>query len=132
MTRRKVYRLGDLQLKIMKILWERGEATVGQVFEDVTKKSDRAYTTISTMLRKMEARELITHRSEGRTFIYRAKVAAATVSRSMADRLVEGMFEGSLAEAVNHLLTTREVSRDELAKLERLIAETKKRKSRQP
>ena len=132
MTRRKVYRLGDLQLKIMKILWERGEATVGQVFELVGKESDLAYTTISTMLRKMEARGLITHRSEGRTFIYRAKVAAETVSRSMADHLVDRMFEGSLTEAVNHLLTTREVSRDELAKLERLIAETKKRRTRQP
>jgi predicted transcriptional regulator len=116
----------------MKILWERGEATVGQVFEEVTRGSDLAYTTISTMLRKMEARGLIAHRSEGRTFIYRPKVAAATVTRSMSDHLVEGMFEGSLAEAVNHLLTTREVSRDELTRLERLIAETKKRKSRQP
>jgi len=131
MTRRKVHRLGDLQLKIMKILWECGEATVGQVFELVGKESDLAYTTISTMLRKMEARGLITHRSEGRTFIYRAKVAAETVSRSMADHLVDRMFEGSLTEAVNHLLTTRDVSRDELAKLERLIAETKKRRSRQ-
>ena len=132
MTRRKVYRLGDLQLKIMKILWECGEATVGQVFELVGKESDLAYTTISTMLRKMETRGLITHRSEGRTFVYRAKVAAETVSRSMADHLVDRMFEGSLTEAVNHLLTTRDVSRDELAKLERLIAETKKRRSRQP
>jgi BlaI family penicillinase repressor len=132
MTQRKVYRLGDLQLKIMKILWERGEANAGQVFHDVSKESDLAYTTISTMLRKMEARGLIAHRSEGRTFIYRPKVSAATVSRSMSDHLVEGMFEGSLAEAVNHLLTTREVSRDELTKLERLIAETKRRKSRQP
>src|SRR4030095_1424945 len=132
MTRRKIYRLGDLQLKIMKLLWEWREATVGQVFETVGRESNLAYTTISTMLRKMEARGLIAHRSEGRTFIYRAKVAAATVSRSMADHLVEGMFEGSLAEAVNHLLTTRQVSRDELIKLERLIADTKKRKSRQP
>jgi len=132
MTRRKVYRLGDLQLKIMKILWECGEATVGQVFELIGKESELAYTTISTMLRKMEARGLISHRSEGRTFIYRAKVAAETVSRSMADHLVDRMFEGSLTEAVNHLLITRDVSRDELAKLERLIAETKKRRSRQP
>jgi BlaI family transcriptional regulator, penicillinase repressor len=111
----------------MQILWERGEAAVSQVFEDVVKQSDLAYTTISTMLRKMEARGLITHRVEGRTFMYRAKVAAEAVSRSMGDQLVDRMFEGSLADAVNHLLTTREVSREELIKLERLIAERKKR-----
>ena len=111
----------------MKILWERGEAAVSQVFEDIAKQSDLAYTTISTMLRKMEGRGLITHRVEGRTFIYRAKVAAEAVSRSMADQLVDRMFEGSLTEAVNHLLTTREVSREELSGLERLIAERKRR-----
>ena len=111
----------------MKILWERGEAPVAQVFDDLRKNSDLAYTTISTMLRKMEARGLITHRVEGRTFIYRARVEAEAVSRSMAEQLVDRMFEGSLTEAVNHLLTTREVSREELIGLERLIAERKKR-----
>jgi BlaI family transcriptional regulator, penicillinase repressor len=124
--KQKIHRLGDLQLKIMKILWARGEAVVAQVFEDLGKDSDLAYTTISTMLRKMEGRGLITHRVEGRTFIYRAKVEAHAVSRSMADQLVDRMFEGSLTEAVNHLLTTREVSREELTRLERLIAERKK------
>jgi BlaI family transcriptional regulator, penicillinase repressor len=124
--KQKIHRLGDLQLKIMKILWERGEAAVAQVFEGLGKDSDLAYTTISTMLRKMEGRGLITHRVEGRTFIYRAKVEAHAVSRSMADQLVDRMFEGSLTEAVNHLLTTREVSREELTRLERLIAERKK------
>ena len=111
----------------MKILWERGEAAVGQVFDDLAKDSELAYTTVSTMLRKMEGRGLITHRVEGRTFIYRTKVEATAVSRSMADQLVDRMFEGSLIEAVNHLLTTRDVSREELTRLERMIAERKKR-----
>ena len=46
---------------------------------------------------------------------------------SMADHLVDRLFEGSLLEVVNHLLTTREVSRDELRQLESLIAERKKK-----
>jgi len=45
----------------------------------------------------------------------------------MADHLIERLFEGSLADMVNHLLTTREVSREELSKLEKLIAERKKK-----
>lgn len=128
MKKQKIHRLGDLQLKIMKVLWGRGEAAVADVFEGVAKESDLAYTTISTMLRKMEARGLITHRVEGRTFLYRAKIDAEAVSRSMADQLVDRMFEGSLAAAVNHLLETRDVSRDELTRLEELIAQRKKRK----
>ena len=110
----------------MQALWERGEATVSQVLVDLAAHADLAYTTVATMLRKMENRGLVIHRVEGRSFIYRAKVKAEEVSRSMADHLVDRLFEGSLTEAVNHLLTTREVSREELTRLERLIAERKK------
>ena len=126
MPKHKIHRLGDLQLRIMQALWERGEATVSQVLEDLAAHADLAYTTVATMLRKMENRGLVIHRVEGRSFIYRAKVKAEEVSRSMADHLVDRLFEGSLTDAVNHLLTTREVSREELTRLERLIAGRKK------
>ena len=128
MRKGKIHRLGDLQLRIMKILWAREEATVAEVFDELSKVANLAYTTVSTMLRKMEARGLITHRTEGRSFVYRPKVAADAVSRSMIDHLVDRMFEGNLTAAVNHLLTTREVSQGELKALEQLIAQRKKAK----
>ena len=123
--KRKIARLGDLQLRIMKILWLRSEATVTDVLGDLTGASELAYTTVATMLRKMEARGLVTHRIEGRSFIYRARVKEEEVTRTMADHFVERLFEGSLTEVVSHLLSTREVSKDELETLERLIAERK-------
>ena len=126
MSKPKIHRLGDLQLKIMQALWERQEATVGDVHSALGDERDFAYTTVATMLRKMEARGLVKHRVEGRSFVYRAAVAADAVSRSMADHLVDRLFEGSLVDVVSHLLTTREVSREELTKIERLIAERKK------
>ena len=126
MSKTKVHRLGDLQLKIMKLLWERKEATVAEVHQAVARERELAYTTVATMLRKMEARGLVKHRTEGRSFIYRPAIAADAVTRGMADHLLEGLFEGSLADLVSHLLMTREVSREELSKLEKLIAERKK------
>lgn len=130
MAKRRIHRLGDLQLRIMQVLWGRpgGEATVGEVHEAIGRDPDLAYTTVATMLRKMEARGLVAHRAEGRSFVYFAKVAAAEVSRSMADHWVERLFAGSLLDAVHHLLTTREVSQAELRQLEKLIAERKKRR----
>ena len=127
MTKRKTYRLGDLQLQIMQVLWQRGEAAVAHVHEALGGNNNFAYTTVGTMLRKMEARGLVAHREEGRTFVYRPKVAADTVSRSMADHLVDRLFEGRLTNAVNHLLSTREVSAEELRELQRLIAQRKKK-----
>ncbi|MEY2410524.1 MAG: hypothetical protein QOF48_3194 [Verrucomicrobiota bacterium] len=110
----------------MQALWRRGEATVAEVSEDLAEQSDLAYTTVATMLRKMEARGLVGHRAEGRSFHYRARVESEAVSRGMADHLVDRLFEGSLPDVVNHLLTTREVSRDELRQLEKMIAERRK------
>jgi BlaI family penicillinase repressor len=125
-SKTKSHRLGDLQLKIMKVLWDRQEATVADVHSALGPGADLAYTTIATMLRKMETRGLVKHRTEGRSFVYRAAVGAEEVSRSMTDHLVDRVFAGSLADVVSHLLTNREVSRAELSQLEKLIAEKKR------
>ena len=127
MGKTRIHRVGDLQLHILRILWERGDGTVADVLENLS-GTELAYTTVATMLRKMEARGLVTHRADGRSFIYRPKVKAEDISHRMANHLVDRLFEGSLLDAVNHLLTTREVSREELAKIEQLIAEKKKAK----
>jgi predicted transcriptional regulator len=125
-SKTNIHRLGDLQLRIMKVLWANGEITVAGMHEAVAGERSLAYTTMATMLRKMEERGLVTHRVEGRSFLYRAAVAEEDVSRSMADALLDRLFEGSMAEMVRHLLSTREVSRKELSALEKLIAERKK------
>jgi predicted transcriptional regulator len=126
MSKSGTYRLGDLQLKIMKALWERGEASVADVLQALGPRAGLAYTTVATMLRKMEGRGLVLHRSEGRRFLYRPAVSPDAVTRSMADDILERLFEGRLADLLSHLLSTREVSREELRELERLIAERKK------
>ncbi len=127
MTAKSKYRLGDLQLRIMRVLWDLGQATVAEVQEKLDGEP-LAYTTVATMLRKMEDRGLLEHREEGRRFVYLPAVSAADVTRSMADDLVDRLFAGSLADAVSHLLENREVSPGELAQLQALIAAHKKRK----
>ena len=126
MSKPTIHRLGELQLKIMQVLWLAREATVNDVLTAL-KAEKLAYTTIATMLRKMEVRGLVKHVTEGRVFIYRPMIGEEAVATSMADHWVEKLFSGSLSEAVSHLLTTREVSRKELDELERLIAERKKK-----
>lgn len=122
-----LFRLGDLQIRILKELWRRGEATVAEVHKGVGGHSKFAYTTIATMLRKMEQRRLVSHREEGRVFVYKAEVEASAVSQGIADHWVDRLFEGSLTHAVNHLLSTRDVSAEELRELERMIAERKRK-----
>jgi BlaI family penicillinase repressor len=127
MAKINTHRLGDLQLKIMKVLWDRTEAAVTDVHQAVSAQGDWAYTTIATMLRKMEARGLVRHRVADRKFLYRPAVKAEEVTREMSAHLMEGLFEGSLSDMIAHLLTTRQISREELDRLEKLIAERRKK-----
>jgi BlaI family penicillinase repressor len=120
-------RLGNLQLQIMKVLWAAGPCRVADVHARLPAGHDLAYTTVATMLRKMEDRGLVTHASEGRSFVYQAAVAEEDVTRGLADDLIDRVFEGSLTDMVSHLLTTREVSPTELRELEQLIAARRKK-----
>lgn len=144
---KRQHRLGDLQLRIMQVLWANGVSTVQEVQDALNQDADNqssekqstdkqgtakqsakfAYTTIATMLRKMEDRGLVQHDSVGRKFVYEAAVEEREITRSMANDMLERLFEGSLADMVNHMLTTRDVSKDELAELEKLIAQRKKK-----
>ncbi|MCR9246149.1 MAG: BlaI/MecI/CopY family transcriptional regulator [bacterium] len=114
--------LGDLQLAILHALWQSGEAAVAQVH---TALADRglALTTIATMLRKMEEKGLVTHRENGRQFLYRAKVEPDLVQRNMVGDLVSRLFDGDPLELVNHLLRAGEIELDELEDLRRRVAD---------
>ncbi len=125
MPGKRSHRLGELQFRILKVLWDHPKATVAEVLEELD--GGLAYTTVATMLRKMEGRGLVRHEEQGRKFLYEAVVSAEDVTRSMADDLVDRLFGGSLARAMSHLLETREVSHQELVRLERLIRERKRR-----
>jgi predicted transcriptional regulator len=126
---KKPSRLGELQLAILQVLWERGSATVSEVHEALHWPEPLAYTTVATMLRKMEARALVHHEVDGRRFVYRAALEQEEVNRSMAHDVLERLFEGSLSGLVSHLLETRKVSRAELDELARLIQDKKRKRS---
>ena len=116
------HRLGDLQLRILQVLWDQAEATSAEVHEALVEERGLALTTIATMLRKMEARGLVTHRSSGRQFIYRAAVAEDDVSRGMVSDLVSRLFGGNPMDLVHHLVAEGDVDPTELEALRRAIA----------
>jgi BlaI family transcriptional regulator, penicillinase repressor len=124
MAARPTCRLGDLQLKIMRILWQRGSARVAEVHEQLP-ELNLAYTTVATMLRKMEDRGLVRHRQEQRRYVYTPCVTLDEVTQCMADDLVDRLFAGSLTDTVTHLLRTRDVGPDELDHLEQMIRQRK-------
>ena len=128
----EAHQLGELQYAIMRVLWAEGEATVARVQEVLATEGerDRALTTVATMLTKMEKKGIVSHRTEGRQFVYRAKISEAAVQRSMVAALTERLFEGDFSALVSHLLTEQEIDAGEVERLKRLIAERGARSGR--
>lgn len=114
-------RLADLQLAIMHVLWDKGEATIGEVRDALAADRPLAYTTIGTMLTKMEAKGHVTHRVDGRVNIYQPLIPRETVSRSMISDLASRLSRGDVTELVCHLLDECDVTREELSRLKKLI-----------
>jgi predicted transcriptional regulator len=122
--------LGKLQLAIMRVLWAQGEGTVTDVQRALEPTHGLALTTIATMLKKMEAKGVVEHRTDGRRFVYRPLVDERRVTRQMVAELADRLFDGSAAALVSHLLDAHDVDPQELAELRRRIddAAAKERK----
>ena len=107
----------------MRVLWSSGEATTAAVHDALYAERGLAPTTIATMLRKMEDKGVVAHRSVGRQFVYRATVSEDEVRTSMVGELLDRLFAGDPAALVTHLVADHNLSETELAELRALLAE---------
>lgn len=115
--------LSDTQLSIMRALWRHGEADTQTVCDALAaERRELAYTTVATLLKRLEKRELVAHRKEGRKQVFRACVSEAEVRNSMVSEFVGGLFRGDTSALVSHLIRQHDVTREELDEIELLIA----------
>ena len=114
--------LASLQLAIMRILWKKELATVADVRDELACEGrELAYTTVATMLAKMERKGQVGHRAGAKAFVYHPLLRQENVSRSMVADLADRLFGGDVPLMVSHLLDGCELSHDELARLKSLI-----------
>ena len=106
----ETHQLTALQLSILRVLWDRGEATVTDIWEALHEERGLAQTTLATMLSRLERRGVVTHRTQARQFVYRALVTESEVRHSMVSELTSRLFEGDVPALVSHLLTAQDVS----------------------
>lgn len=124
-------RLGGRQLAIMKVLWTAGEATVAQLQTRLDVDPPLAYSTVATVLSRMEQKGLVKHRSEDRVFYYQAAVSQNHAGQSLVGEFVSRVFDGSPSELVNHLLESDQVDGNELQRIKKLVQEHEARIKKQ-
>jgi predicted transcriptional regulator len=114
-------RLGRLELQIMSVVWERGKATVHDVKDAISTGRKPAYSTILTMMRKLEAKGYLKHEVRERTYVYQAAVCREAVEHGLVGDLVERLFGGSASLLVSSLVEQNRVSEKELREIQKLI-----------
>jgi predicted transcriptional regulator len=115
------YQLGELQAVVLQVLWGRGQASISEVQQSLLPTRPLAYSTIATVLARLERQGIVRHRIEGRIAVYEAAVTEHEVGRSVVGRLVEELFAGSPAQLVSHLLEREDIDTTELARIKELI-----------
>lgn len=113
--------LTGLQLSILDVLWERGEATTHDVWQRLTEVRPLALTTVATIMSRLERKRILEHRRDGRQYVYRATVSRSEVRRSKVRELTENLFGGDPAELLSHLVRADEVDREELQRIRELL-----------
>ncbi len=112
--------LSPLQLDVMRAVWALGEARVAEVRAQLDSR-ELAATTVATLLSRLEKRELLTHRTEGRQYVYRALKSEQEISETMVSELTTTLFDGEASQLVSHLLRKSEFAPEDLAEIKRLI-----------
>jgi predicted transcriptional regulator len=118
------------EMEILKVLWDRGEATVREVHAELSRRLPIVQNTVQAFLRTMEEKGLVRHRVEGRTFIYRPVPQRDDTHRRLAQRLLDGVFDGAIDQLVQSVFDLRPPTAAELEELERLIQQAKSKQKR--
>jgi predicted transcriptional regulator len=121
MPPKKSNTLTEAELRLMKILWRRGESAVTDLVADLPAGEALAYNSVLTTIRILEQKGYVEHRQEGRAFVYRACIAEHEASRSEVRHVLSRFFGNSREQLLLSLLGDGEISTEELERLKEAI-----------
>ncbi|MFO0983348.1 MAG: BlaI/MecI/CopY family transcriptional regulator [Planctomycetota bacterium] len=120
----------ERELHILKVLWDRGEATVQEVYRALRDELPIVQNTVQAFLRTMDEKGLVRHRVVGRTFVYRPAFERDHTARGMLARTLQRVFDGALDQLVANVLSLRQPTPEELDRLRSLIEQLEQQTKR--
>lgn len=122
--------LTEAELRLMKLLWDRGESAVSDLVSGISDTTPLAYTSVLTTIRILEKKGYVRHRQEGRAFLYSPCVAEQDAEKSEVRQLLQRFFGNSRERLLLSLLGDEEISSEELKRLKEAIAQTPEEEAR--
>ena len=117
----------DLELEILKVIWQRGHATVREVYKDLAAQRKIAYTTVLTMMGILERKGHLKKSPGERAYVYTATQPQSQVVQGMVQEFVGRVFDGSLKPLLVHMVEDARTDPDELKEIEALVRERRKK-----
>jgi predicted transcriptional regulator len=117
MPPKKSATLTEAELRIMKLLWQRGESAVSDLVAAIPEGDTLAYNSVLTTIRILEEKRYVRHRQEGRAFIYRACVGENDASKVEVRHVLQRFFGNSREKLLLSLLGDEEITPPELQRL---------------
>ena len=121
----KIRPLSPLELVIMRVVWQLNKATVRNVYEVMLQERKIAYTTVMTVMNKLEKKGYLKRIRQDRAYLYHPSKPQDQVIRSMVQEFVTRVFNGSARPLLVHLVKDRKLSEKDLRKISSLLEEKK-------
>ncbi|WP_165227494.1 BlaI/MecI/CopY family transcriptional regulator [Aquisphaera insulae] len=124
--------LGDLQRAVLESVWEMGEATVQQVRDRIAeaRRGELAYTTVLSVMQKLEKAGWLGHRAEGRVYVYAPTKSRDEADSSTARALLRRVFGGDPLRLFQHLIADEDLSDGDLAAIRKMLERKRADKKR--
>ena len=116
----------ESELEILKILWDKQNATVREVHEELSKNKDSGYTTTLKLLQIMFEKGLVTRDDSNKTHIYQPAVTRQKTQKLFLDKMINTLFAGSSTQLVLQALGNQKASKDELEEIQKYLDNLKK------
>lgn len=95
MARQASPTITDSERRVLDVLWRHGQSSVRDVVDNLSQKGPVAYTTVLTIFKILEKKNLVEYRREGRAFIYKAKITRTEARKKALENLLRQFFNGS-------------------------------------
>jgi predicted transcriptional regulator len=116
------YELGDAELEVLKVLWTLKQGCVRDVLEELHRGGRNvAYTTVQTMLTRLEQKGVVASDRSGPAFVYKPRVSQHRFRQARVKSLMDQLFDGAAGPLVLQLLQTQKLRPDEVHELQKLI-----------
>ncbi len=123
MARKRSPTLTEAELRLMEILWQKGEATVGDVVDALPPEEPLAYSTVLTTMRILEQKGYTRHRKKGRAFLYAPVVDRNAARKSAVKFVLRRFFDNSTESLLLNILENEHIDPAELERLKKMIGD---------